>query len=399
MTDKTAADSRASRSVDGSQPVSTATRVCFVSQQAYSLFDPECKAPFGGAELQMYLLARELARDASLDVHFVTQDFGQPRRQGIDGMTVWRYKRPFKGSRWLKPLRWGVAWVTSFTTLARCRADVYIESPAGFPTGQAAFWCRVSGARFVYRLASDGDLDGDILSLPGERAVYLWGLRRAHRLISRNEWQRRELSDRYGKPSTILPNGFDVPADPPELTTKSGVLWVASSQERKRPDVFLDLARQNPHVPFTMVMPKNDVAVHTRVRADAGSIRNLTVVDWVPREEIQAFFDAAQVFVNTSTVEGFPNTFVQAAMGATPVLSLSVNPDGILEREGFGRCSNDDVHRLEADTEALLADENLRCQMGLRGFEYARRTHSLSEVAPELRHILVDDVDPALRDS
>ena len=48
-----------------------------------------------------------------------------------------------------------------------------------------------------------------------------------------------------------------------------------------------------------------------------------------------------RVFVNSST-EGFANAFVRAARAGTPVLSLEVNPDGILQGSDFGACADGD---------------------------------------------------------
>jgi hypothetical protein len=43
-----------------------------------------------------------------------------------------------------------------------------------------------------------------------------------------------------------------------------------------------------------------------------------------------------RVVIRTSRVEGLPNIMLQAVSAGTPVLSLSVDPDKILERYGAG---------------------------------------------------------------
>jgi len=137
-----------------------------------------------------------------------------------------------------------------------------------------------------------------------------------------------------------------------------------------------------------MVMPPNDVTLFERIATEAAAVPNLTFVERVPFSEIQAYFDRAKVFVNTSTVEGFPNTFVQAAMGAAPVLSLAVNPDDVLDVHGFGRCAHGDTARLTSDLAALLADEGLREAMGQAGFAYAKATHDADAVMPRFKELL-----------
>ena len=53
-------------------------RVCFVIMKAYPLFNPEIKSVFGGAEVDFYNLATELAKDKNFDVSCVVADYGQP---------------------------------------------------------------------------------------------------------------------------------------------------------------------------------------------------------------------------------------------------------------------------------------------------------------------------------
>ncbi|HEY3157505.1 MAG TPA: glycosyltransferase, partial [Vicinamibacterales bacterium] len=46
-------------------------------------------------------------------------------------------------------------------------------------------------------------------------------------------------------------------------------------------------------------------------------------------------YDRARVLVNTSDVEGFPNSYLQAWIAGVPVVTL-IDPDGVIAREGLG---------------------------------------------------------------
>jgi len=375
-------------------------RVCFVSQLAWGVFAPDSGARFGGAESQMHDLAVRLARDPAFEVSFVLQDFGQPREVNVDGIRVIRYARPFKKSRVLKLLRWLVVGITSFTRVWSADADVYIESPAGFPTFHCVVVARLRRRASIYWVASDGDL----LKVPPkvvadhevslERRAFLWALPRVDALMALSEHHRTEIKRLYGRDSVLIPNAFPVPEAPPSVP-KDSVLWVASSQELKQPWLFLDMAKRFPREHFVMVMPPNDVELFERIRGEALTIPNLAFVERVPYGEIQAFFDRAKVFVNTSTVEGFPNTFVQAAMAATPVLSLNVNPDDVLHRHGFGRCAGGDFETLCASLREVLSDESLRAEMGAAGLGYAKATHDIDVIIERLKELLRSTINAA----
>jgi glycosyltransferase involved in cell wall biosynthesis len=72
------------------------------------------------------------------------------------------------------------------------------------------------------------------------------------------------------------------------------------------------------------------------MRARAATLGNLKFHGQVPYQEIGDFFDRARLFVNTSDVEGFPNTYLQAWARGIPVVGF-FDPDGTIAREGLGR--------------------------------------------------------------
>lgn len=354
----------------------------------HGLLWPSEGESFGGAELQTFLLARGLAGSGVFDVSFLAY-----LRSGDVPQLDWAECYP--GTRMVER---GVPVLSAFENerrwmdaFRRTGADIFVQSGLGEVNAHLRLFQRLTGARVALRLASDGDLEG--MFVPGQRwkRLALEGLRTADVVFARNRWQQERLLERFGQDSPVLRNAFPVPDAPPAVV-KDMVLWVASCQELKQPWVFLDLARAVPQQSFTMVMPKNDVALWERIAAEASRLSNLTFVERVPLAEIQAYFDRARVFVNTSTVEGFPNTFAQAAMGATPILSLNVDPDAVLVSEGFGRCAHGDQARLTADLKELLRGESMRDAMGAAAFDYAVRNHKEADVVARFQRVLAEAI-------
>ena len=52
-------------------------RVCFVVLKAYPLFNPKVEKIFGGAEVDAYFLATELAKNRDFKVSLVVGEYGQ----------------------------------------------------------------------------------------------------------------------------------------------------------------------------------------------------------------------------------------------------------------------------------------------------------------------------------
>ena len=95
---------------------------------------------------------------------------------------------------------------------------------------------------------------------------------------------------------------------------------------------------------------------------------------------MDSFFERAKVFVNTSESEGFPNTFVQACKNATPILSLTVNPDDFINKHGCGLCSNGDWD-IFVDMLQRLLDEETSRKYGRNGRRYAEENHDIRKIS------------------
>ena len=63
-------------------------KICFIAPKAYPLFVPETKGTIGGAEVDLYLLAKELAKDDNYQVSFITADYGQNDQERIDNVAI-----------------------------------------------------------------------------------------------------------------------------------------------------------------------------------------------------------------------------------------------------------------------------------------------------------------------
>ena len=64
------------------------TKICIISLKAYPLFNKVCNAVFGGAEVQLFLLAQEFAKNKNMDVSFIVADYGQKPSEKYGGITV-----------------------------------------------------------------------------------------------------------------------------------------------------------------------------------------------------------------------------------------------------------------------------------------------------------------------
>jgi glycosyltransferase involved in cell wall biosynthesis len=379
-------------------------RVCFISPLGYGLYNEASGVPFGGAEVQFALLSRELARDPAYDVCVLVTVTGESGTERRDNVTI--IKRTAGGRRapdpdrsWLEaPARWRgylSALFEMFRLFKTIDADVYIHGGAGVELGAYALICRLLGRPLAYVVMSTADLDEPWGNVAGPlKRLFPFGLRLAHTIVCETEDQCASLEARYGRRGVLIRTGHEIPDRLPagaEEGKKSGVLWVGRCLPLKQPEVFLDLAARVPNESCDMLVMRDNEHpdLWQRVWDRGAAMPNVTLHrSPVPWAEVNRLFANAKLFVSTSTYEGFPNTFVQAAMAATPVLSLNVDPDRVLTKHRIGFCAGGSFERLAAEAERLCAAEPERAAMGRRAWTYAREHHDLHRVAGALQELV-----------
>jgi glycosyltransferase involved in cell wall biosynthesis len=98
-----------------------------------------------------------------------------------------------------------------------------------------------------------------------------------------------------------------------------------------------------------------------------------------PQKAQQIIADAAML-LSTSDAEGFPNTFLEAWSSGTPVISLKIDPNRIIERQELGTIPGN-VKRATADIMALMNSPQRRDEMAVRARRYVAEAHSEAAVA------------------
>jgi glycosyltransferase involved in cell wall biosynthesis len=140
----------------------------------------------------------------------------------------------------------------------------------------------------------------------------------------------------------------------------------------------VELARSIPHARFEMIggRTENESQLYDEIMAASKKIPNLTFHGFIPYYQINRYFEEAAIFVSTSDVEGFPNTFIQAWAHYVPVVSLNVDPDNIIRNEKLGFFSGT-FKQLVTDVATLLENEDLRKTMGENARKYVEREHDI----------------------
>jgi glycosyltransferase involved in cell wall biosynthesis len=351
-------------------------RVCFVVPRAYPIFNPDRGDYFGGAELDLYYLATELAHDSSFEVSFIVADYGQNDVETIEGVTI------LKSHDFNKNVFDGV--LKTWRALKRADADIYFLECASPGVPLVAMFCKLYGRSFMYRLAHLFETDGTYVRqhfIMGK--LFNWSLRRADAVFAQNVTDEGNLTRTVGVSSRAIPNAHRLPAV--QQQTRDTILWVGRDDPLKNPGRFLELARSIPNEHFTMVCQALNKDQHyANLIAEADKIPNLQFIRHVPFNQIDTYFQRAKIFVSTSDAEGFPNTFIHASKCGTAILSFAVNPDGFIDTYACGLCCNADPAKLTYNLRFML-ENNRYAEYGKNARRYAEQHHDITKIIAEYK--------------
>ena len=362
-------------------------RLCITNPFGYELFDQRARAShvFGGAEVQLHYLATALTTDPRFEVVMVVErPRGRDVREVADGVRMisvepapstdrWRDRVPLPSARYLR-------------ALLAADADVYLQRGGAVLTGDVALAARLRRRQFVFMAAHDWDCTRDHVAgsqwLAGR--YYLNGLSRADLVIAQSRHQQELLREHHGVDSRVMLSAYPPMAG--VTRPREHVLWIGRCVEWKRPMELLDLAEALPHRRFVMISPRYEgsEALHAAVEHRAHALPNVDFIEFVPFTATERFFARALALVNTSVAEGFPNTFVQAARCGTPVASLDVNTDGIIDTFGIGVYGEGDPTLLARRLDALISDPAAWNRAGRNAAAYFADHHDLTKIAPTL---------------
>ncbi|MGI6123762.1 MAG: glycosyltransferase [Acetivibrionales bacterium] len=329
-------------------------KICIISLRSLPLFDSAYNTEnvIGGAEINLFNLACCLSQKKNLSVQVLVDDFGQPERYKKGGIELIRFKKNSSDKPWL--VRKFNA-IKAYRALLLLDADVFIFTASSELLGVLVLFQRILRRKQVFfRLSSDLNIDLNNFKRNNSYISYLlyqFGLKNSTKLISQTMKQKNLLKTKLGLDSEIIENGFFMRSGI-RAEDKEFILWVGRCMDTKHPMKFIELAQKLPEKEFVMIMPINKEIPEAEkehrqelahnVNEAAKSLKNLKLIDYVPFHRIQDYFDKAKAYVCTSELEGFPNTFIQACLGGTPIISYCINPSNMIEEYDLGCfCHND----------------------------------------------------------
>ncbi|MCK6542683.1 glycosyltransferase [bacterium] len=308
----------------------------------------------GGVEIQTYLLATHLSK-LGWKVDFVSETYDVSKigsSEIFDGVTIHWVSKKNHFSFWRRDIQKLVRLIKPDYIYQRGRSR-FTSSPIGIKATKKL------KAKLIYHCAEDNDFVRNfnfrqvhqsekplfkkiILGFEALLSDYYFHrtIQQSHLIIAQTESQKLQFKCFFNKDATIIRSAHELPSETREKSNPPMIFWIANTGKRKQPEKFIELAMLLKDTPYRFVMagPIPDKTYEKEIMKMLSETPNIEYVGPISWDESNRYFAMATYFVNTTLAgrEGFPNTYIQAWMRGTAVLTLHCDPDGLIEKHEIG---------------------------------------------------------------
>lgn len=359
-------------------------RYCFV--QLYHITERG-----GGAEVQANYLSQELAK-RGYEVHYICQTTNAEKNNtnsNISGVTVhWIPLGDTLSKKMFNQIE---------ALLVQVHPTVIIErmsSSFGLPIirarnkieGKYVWICTDNDSPFVFKAVTKNYRKLNALKflyvLPRvfkTDMIRLYVNKSADIIFSQNDLQKRLIKKNFGRESSRMISGhpfskISIPIK--DRFQKKKILWCGNLGRHKRPEMFIQLAREMDHsnIEFVMVGGHSDSNYTSKLFQNKPD--NLKLTGQLSFEESLSYFDEATLLINTSTSEGFSNTYIQSWLRGVPTLVFGANPNQVITNNklGYDLAS---IEEAKTTINKLLSNFEIYQELSENSSQYGAANHSL----------------------
>ena len=172
----------------------------------------------------------------------------------------------------------------------------------------------------------------------------------------------------------------------PAVEKDIDVLWVGAFNSCKCPEKLLTIAQRLSQYKFTLISKPVSPEYHD-LEKSLRALPNVDFVGTVPFEQTQNYFNRAIVYLCTSAVEGFPNTFLQSWHARAAVVSVTFPCDDILTGYHAGILAGNE-EKAAAVIDELLTDSALRNKLCDNAQKYLVGNHLPAAVLEKFEKLI-----------
>lgn len=348
----------------------------------------------GGLEYQVKLLVDHLVKNDKIKVVYLAKKLSREFTS-----TDYDLVRISNGNR-LQKYGFFTDSLSLSMHLRKISPEIIYQRGGSAYTGVAGFYAKQAGCRMIWHISSDSDLSDDqkwAVHLPHkfiEKNMLRWGIKNADVIITQSEFQKKTAKGINPRAIFHITRNFHpCPQGKGSDSRSNTIIWIANIKKVKQPELYIELSKElvkrNIQVECLMIgapavgADEYQMAIEAGI-ADSGRVKYLGPM---PMDGVNELVGKSLLLINTSQWEGFPNTFIQAWMRRTPVVSLHCDPDNVIKNFQCGLVSGSFAKMVD-DVAYLLKNDRERELMGEKAYRYAFENHSLKNLS-QLEQIIL----------
>lgn len=277
-----------------------------------------------------------------------------------------------------------------YRTLLDQQADVYYGRIRDFRHIIVYWAARKLKAKFVLGVASDLDVLNFFMRLKHHYLVNytgLWGIingigiemvypfltRKSDMVLVQHEGQ-QEILIKKGIKSTIFPNLF-APEKVPSTHNQNSKVFIHVGELQKRKG-FIEFFKTVKKAPghFFKVVGQPSGRSGFLFYEEMKSLKNVKLLGRLSHTQTMQEIADSKALISTSPMEGFPNIFIESWACGVPVVSLYVDPGGIIEKNDLGVVAHGRMDILLSALDSMSPDDDFKS----RSQAYVDNNHVLN---------------------
>ena len=371
--------------------------ICFISPAIRPLLDVNDNRGSGGAERQFYLFGKELS-DRGWDVSYIIKKEKIPSIS-LDWCKIHPVNFKYLGGHKFHLI---IGIISLMNAMRLSKASNFTVKTPAFLLLPMLIFSKLFNRKIIFwsQMGHDADpkrkVKNKLISKIQNKC-----LKKVDYIIAQTEGQSEQYRVNMNLGSTVIRNIASEYTSKATVPKKQNILWIGNSNIHKRQEIFLELCKLMPDYKFMMAMNIGKKNRFKMALKSSEKIPNLNFLGAVKQSETQNLFDQALIYIHTAEREGFPNTYLQACAGKTPIVSLSIDPDNILSKYNIGYCKNYNTSLEDEKTaielakmllpgiNKIISNKQLREELGANGFDYLKKYHSPANVVQQLELLLL----------
>ena len=153
-------------------------------------------------------------------------------------------------------------------------------------------------------------------------------------------------------------------------------IWIGRINGVKGERYLLKLAQEIPKIKILCLGKISDSFKSSRLYHDIVRQENISLLGYIPYENIYRHISKADFVLSTSPVEGFSNVFLEGWNQSKPVISLNVDPNKSLSEGECGFCANGSYQEFKIHINKILKDKSYMAYHGKKGKERLMKDHT-----------------------